>query len=75
MIALSKIKALAINFSCEDFNMVCPPNAVKNSDGNVEMPKQNIPAAANNGLEIAPAIKNAPYKRPQGMNPRIIPRK
>lgn len=51
-----------------------PPDALKKSAGKVAIPNKNIAKAAINGEEIAAAIRNALYKRPQGMKPRIKPK-
>ena len=74
MIALNKINALAINLNSGIFVKTLPPKAIKNSDGNVLMPKNNIPIAAKSGFVIAAATKKAAYKRPQGMKPKTTPR-
>ena len=51
------------------------PEAVKKSAGMVEIPNKNIPNPAKIGEEMDAANKKAPYKRPQGIKPKIIPRK
>jgi len=72
--ALIKIMIFAKNLNSGSFVKKYPPEAVIKSAGKVAMPNKNIPSAAKSGLEIAAAIKNAPYKSPQGMKPRIRPR-
>lgn len=75
MIAFSKIKPLAIILNSGNFCKTLPPQAVRNNDGNVPRPNKHKPIAAKNGLAIAAAIRNALYKSPQGINPKIMPSK
>lgn len=75
MIPFTRIKPLATILNSGNFCKKPPPQAVRNSDGNVARPNKHKPRAAKNGLAIAAAIKNALYKSPHGINPKIRPSK
>ncbi len=58
--ALIEITTLVKIFRPENLSKICPPHAVKKSEGNVANPKQNIPKAAKIGLEIVAEMRKAP---------------
>ncbi len=60
MMTLIAITTLVRILKPENFSKTCPPQVVRNSEGNVANPKQNIPKAAKNGLEIVAEIRKAP---------------
>ena len=72
-----RITILEINlkFALVSFKNMYPPEAVRNNAGKVAIPKINIANAAKIGLLIAVTKAKAPQSKPQGMNPRIIPKK
>ena len=73
--ALSKIIIFATILKLLFLRKKLPPKPVKNKAGKVLKAKKNMPKAANNGLVIEPAIAKAPYNRPHGIKPNIIPSK
>ena len=52
-----------------------PPDALRKSAGKVEIPNKSIPNPAISGEEIEAVSKKALYKSPQGIKPRINPKK
>ena len=73
IIAFIKVIILKINLNSGIFEKRYPPEAVRNKEGMVAAPNSAMAKAAKIGCVIVAAIRNAAYKSPQGINPKIIP--